>query len=168
MQTQFPGLGLLSLTLVLTGCTAGSSPTMTPPDTQTPPAAGAQIPTGEIRVSPIIDKATGANFEALGVWWLERDVDAPLDAQLTMARSASTAQGDVYEFSVRPFLTPQSLKVIRTENAGEATDYTVEFTHPFAMPGDINRPASAAKRLDLFLFAVLTVLVAHGDDQCPW
>jgi|GEM_PF-89783 len=163
MRSLIPGLGLIGLSLALTSCNSGSTPTTTPTDTLGSPASGAQLPSGDVGMSPVIDKNTGANFEALGVWWLERNGDS---AQLTMARAAAATQGDVYELSVRPFMTGQNLKLVRTQNVPDnCTDYTLEFTHPFAMPADVTRPATATKRTDLFLFDVQTVLVAPGEDS---
>ncbi|HYE76774.1 MAG TPA: hypothetical protein VEI97_02200 [bacterium] len=45
------------------------------------------------------------------------------------------------------------------------TDYTFRFTHPFDLPPDLEPPATAAKRLDLFIFDVNLAAVAEGTDR---
>jgi len=123
------------------------------------------IPAGEVLTSTVADPATGSSQEALGVYWLERDASDPGIARLSMGRQA-TALGDVYELSIRPFMTAENLQLISTTHpTPDVTEYRIQFRHPVAMPTDLERPATATKRADLFLFDVQAVVVASGGDQ---
>lgn len=111
-----------------------------------------------------IVEATGASTAALGLYWLERDSSDPTIAQLTMGRAAN-AQGDLYALSIRPYMNASSLVLTNSAAGPDATtDYTFRFTHPFAMPADLNRPQTATKRVDLFINDVNIVLAISGAD----
>lgn len=155
MRLALPSVALLLASSLLAGCQMASpAPTANP--TSEPILASLPART--------LVESAGTAHEALGLYWLDRDAASPLEASLTMARQTA-AQGDLFALSVRPFMTPQSLRIIGTAPApGNATDYEVRFTHPFAMPEDLERPHSATKRVDLFLFDVQTVLVTPGTD----
>ncbi|MEO7993466.1 MAG: cytochrome c peroxidase [bacterium] len=149
-------VGTLSATL-LAGCshspeTAPSGTTAAPPN-----------PAATVETAAVTDPA-GFNTEAFGVYWLDRDTTSPLTAHLTLSRNAA-AQGDLYSLPLRPFMTASSLQLLSsTAGPDNSTDYQLRFTHPFAMPADLDRPATSTKRVDLFLFDVNVLLVVPGSD----
>lgn len=145
---------ILGLTILLTGCSGQPGFTSPDPASQNSP----------ILIQSVSDPG-GTTQEALAVYWLARAADSPLTASLEMSRQL-TAQGDLYALSVRPFMAAANLRIIGTSaGPNDTTDYELRFTHPFAMPTDLDRPYSATKRVDLFLFDVQTVLTVTGTDQ---
>ncbi|MCG3152663.1 MAG: hypothetical protein GEEBNDBF_01965 [bacterium] len=163
---------LLSLGLLLTtlmACQRSNEPVSGTPQSTSPattpaaPAVEAPLAQGDLTGGAVID-AAGNSSGALGVYWLTRDAEDPTLVQLEMGRAAQ-AQGDLYALSVRPYMNASSLVITNTA-AGPAgtTDYTFQFTHPFAMPPDLNRPQSATKRVDLFINDVTLVLGISGSD----
>ncbi|HYE77146.1 MAG TPA: cytochrome c peroxidase [bacterium] len=144
------------LTAALAGC--NNSPS-TPVDSPVAPG----LPDGAVATSPVVT-GTGRT-EALGVYWLVRDPANPLAATLELPRTAA-AQGDLYHLPVGSFMAREHLQVVGTTSGpNNTTDYELRFRHPFAMPADLERPATAQKRADLFLFDVNLVLVAPGSDR---
>lgn len=112
----------------------------------------------------LIHPATGMAEGPLGIYFLERDPADPTQAKLVMDRQAQAAQGDLYALSVRPYMTLDSLTLLSSSPApGGFTDYTLRFTHPYGLPADFNPPATASKRLDLFIFDVNLVAMIPGD-----
>ncbi|MEO7994420.1 MAG: hypothetical protein ABI743_08470, partial [bacterium] len=101
----------------------------------------------------------------LGAFSLQVDPES-MTATLEPLREGS-AQGDLYELSIRPFFRAGQVKVESVVPG--ATPGTVgvkiRFTHPFAAPADLTPPASATKRIDLHLFDVTAMLVADGTDS---
>ncbi|HYE79708.1 MAG TPA: PKD domain-containing protein, partial [bacterium] len=143
--------------------------------TSEPTAAGAspEDPTAlpQVALDPVSDlPALSDGFHqqgALGVYWLVRDPTDPLKARLELDRSlAAATQGNLFLLSVRPFLGPQHLTLQGGSAGGDnTTNYTFRFTHPYAMPADLNPPATAMKRVDLFIFDVNLTLMVAGNSQ---
>ncbi|MEO7993301.1 MAG: PKD domain-containing protein [bacterium] len=108
--------------------------------------------------------ADGMASGVLGIYWLERDAENPTQAQLQLSRTGE-AQGDLYALSIRPFLTASSLTV-QSSVAGpnNTTDYTLRFVHPYTIPANFTPPATATKRMDLFIFDVNLLLAVTGTD----
>ncbi|MEO7993467.1 MAG: cytochrome c peroxidase [bacterium] len=153
MRHLLLGLPAVMISTLLAAC--GSS-------SHEPTAIDSDTPTGPIATAAIADGSQ--QTEALGVWWLHRDFDQPDRSSLTQARTGES-QGGLYDLSIRPFMTPQSLELVSTQvNPDHTTRYQIRFTHPVPMPADLIRPATKDKRADLFLFDVNAVLVLPGDD----
>lgn len=159
--------GVLAFTLA--GCNGGSSNPTQPTLTEVAALPPATVPTAinpaevELSGSSIVE-ATGTSTGALGLYWLEIDPTDPTTAKLTMSRSVA-AQGDLYALSIRPYMVPTSLTLTGSAAGPDSTtDYGFRFTHPFAMPADLQRPHSATKRVDLFINDVNIVLAISGAD----
>lgn len=119
-------------------------------------------------LGPRIADDSGNLTGALGAWTLDID---PTDLSATMqpihqAQATSFGQGDTYALSIRPFFGPRDLRIsgVSLDPDGKLR-VTVSVTHPFDMPADTARPATASKRLDLFVFETDIVLVADGTDS---
>ncbi|HYE79840.1 MAG TPA: PKD domain-containing protein [bacterium] len=161
----FAVLPALGLGLLLAGC-SGSPGAPTQP-VEPPPAdpIAAALPA----ISPadwghISDPDTGMAQGPLGIFWLVRDPQDPTKAALEAPREAA-AQGDIYHLSIRPFMGPQHLQLTGSApGPNGTTDYAFRFTHPFPMPADLAGPATAAKRVDLFIFDTTLVVAADGTD----
>lgn len=152
-----PLLAAATTALLLTSCGDAASPT-------TP----AQVAGEKITLPPPIADATGNLTAALGAWTLSLDPET-LQAILLPVHTASATtfgQGDTYALSIRPFFGPRDLRVSGIELISpNELKISVTVTHPFAVPTDTTRPATATKRLDLHVFETHLVLVAEGTDS---
>lgn len=149
--------------MLTAGCSGGASPN-TPATTPEEPSGITQPSNEAISYGgQVVDPATGMAEGVLGIYTLLRDPADPTKAELVMQRSAEAAQGDLYALSVRPYMNPNSLQLQSSAPIGDMTDYTMRFTHPFNVPPDFEPPATASKRLDLFIFDVNLVLAIPGD-----
>lgn len=155
----------LLLAGALSACGTGSH------DPASPAAQEASNPTASFSAPAISADAlpqiahlnSGMAEGALGIYWLVRDPEDPTSATLEFSREAEASQGDIYHLSVRPYMKPDSLQLLGSASNGGFTDYTLRFTHPFGLPENFDPPATASKRLDLFIFDVHLVPLVAGD-----
>lgn len=151
--------------LITLGCGRESSPAAPPTVAELQPQATTLSEAAPLAVSQqLVNPTTGMAEGVLGIYSLERDPEDPTVASLSMQRLAQASQGDIYALSVRPYMTVDNLQLLSSAPAaGDMTDYTLRFIHPFGLPADFNPPATASKRLDLFIFDVNLVVAIQGD-----
>lgn len=160
---SFAVLAALS-TGLLFGCSRATTPLQPETPAPTPQASGLPV-LGPDAFPHVTDPVTGMAEGALGIYWLVRDPQDPTKAVLEAPRDAAAAQGDVYHLSIRPFMQPEHLLLTGSApGPNNTTDYALRFTHPIAIPTDLAGPATAQKRVDLFIFDATLVLAADGTD----
>ncbi|MCG3151197.1 MAG: hypothetical protein GEEBNDBF_00468 [bacterium] len=149
---------LLIALVVLSACNGANGPQQASPPFSLTQANPAIWP---LRVHP-----NGMHEGVLGAYQLLPASSSREQPELVPLRENAATQGDVYLLSIRPFLDRNSLTLVSTAPAPNGdVDYTLEFTHPFAMPEDILPPATSQKRLDLFLFDLQCVFLTNGTSS---
>jgi|GEM_PF-2096515 len=154
-------LALLALSLLLPvfgglfGCQGGHR------DPIAPESSASWIE--EVEIGAVLNDGAGMLNGVLGLWSLDQHPKSG-ETFLTPIRYGA-AQGDLFALSIRPFLKADSLQLTGVVPGADGTSYNVRFTHAFPMPADLDRPASASKRADLFLFDVELLVLADGTDS---
>ncbi|HYE76477.1 MAG TPA: hypothetical protein VEI97_00695, partial [bacterium] len=147
-------LAAITAALVLAGCSS-STPTDPTPDTR-----GAVL-------GPQVGDPSGMVQSALGAWTLQVDPTSAT-AILELVRTGAATlygQGQNYLLSVRPFFNPGDVSVRRVSvDPDGRLRVSVRVQHPFDVPADPTRPATATKRLDLHIAEAHLLLVADGSD----
>jgi len=148
-------LSLLLASATMIGCQGGHH------DPIAPETSASRV--DSVPVGAVLSDGAGMMNGVLGLWSLDQDPKTQ-EAFLSPIRYGSD-QGDLFALSIRPFLKADSLQLTGVEPGPGGTNYNIRFKHPFPMPADLDRPATAAKRADLFLFDVELLVLADGTDS---